>query len=192
MAGDVPAQEIARPHVQGAQGCNNHIACHPTTIAIAVPRPHIDKVAQHAGIVVVGKPLHLVGSHLFADENDAPNILALSPCKGDHPTKRRGKRKSPSRGLGGLVLHPPPLPLKHSITPPPMLQCKGIYTGFLGSTLTFAAKSMQHTANQLQQWAKVPNFGVNSFTCSLLLASRSICLPYQGVVLNRMCNLNEG
>jgi hypothetical protein len=188
MTGDVPAQEVACPRVQGAQGRNNHIPYHPTPIAIAVPRPHIDKVIQPAGIAVVGKPLPLVGSCRFADENDAPNILALSPCKGDCQTKRVEKRKSSSRGLGGLVLHPPPPPSKRSITPPPTLQCKGIYTGFFGSTLTFAAKLMQHTANQLQQWAKEPNFGVNSFARSLLSMSRSICLPYQGVVLDRMCN----
>jgi hypothetical protein len=51
---------------------------------------------------------------------------------------------------------------------------------------------MQHTANQLQQWAKEPNFGVNSFAHSLLSMSQSICPLYQGVVLDRMCNPSEG
>jgi hypothetical protein len=148
--------------------------------------------------VVVDKPLHPVGSRRFADENDAPNILALSPCKGYCQTKRGEKRKSPSRDLGGFVLHPPPPPpppalqLKHSITTPPTLQCKGIYTSFFGSTLTSAAKSMQHTANQLQQWAKEPDFGVNSFTRSLISTTQSICLPYQGMALDRMCNPSKG
>jgi hypothetical protein len=138
-------------------------------------------------------PLHPVGSRRFADENEASNILVLSPCKGDCQTKRGEQRKSPSRGSGGLVLHPLPPPLppalqsKHRITPPPTLQCKEVYTSFFGLTLIFAAKSMQHTANQLQQWAKVPDFGVNSFTCSLLLKIWSICQLNQGVVLDRMC-----
>jgi hypothetical protein len=58
--------------------------------------------------------------------------------------------------------------------------------------LTFAAKSMEHTANQLQQWAKEPDLGVKSFANSILLTSRSICIPYQGVLLDRMSNPREG
>ncbi len=197
VTGDVPAQEVACPRIQGAQGHDNYVACCPNTIAITFPWPHIDKVVQPVGITVVRKPPNPVGSCHFVDKNNAPKILALSPCKGDCQTKR-GEKKSPSRGLGGLVLHPPPSPLppalqsKHSITPPPTLQCKGIYIGFFGLTLTFAAKLMQHTANQLQQWAKESNFGVSSFTRSLLLATRSICLSYQGVVLDWMCNPSKG
>ena len=51
---------------------------------------------------------------------------------------------------------------------------------------------MQHTVNQLQQWAKEPDLGVKSFATSILSTSRSICLPYQGMVLDRMSNSREG
>jgi hypothetical protein len=105
------------------------------------------------------------------DENGPPNNV--SPCRGGSPTKSRGgtKRKSPSRGLGGMVLHPLPPPMPPalqsscSITPPaPPSECRSIYhVGFFGPALTFAAKSMKHTANQLQQWAKEPDLGVKSF-----------------------------
>jgi len=46
----------------------------------------------------------------FVDGNDAPNIA--SPRKGERPTKRGGKRKSPSQGLSGVFSHlsQPPLP----------------------------------------------------------------------------------
>ena len=73
-----------------------------------------------------------------------------------------------------MVLHPlppsmpPALRSMRSITPPaPPSECRGIYhVGFFGLALTFAAKSMEHTANQLQQWAKEPDLGVKSFANS--------------------------
>ena len=69
----------------------------------------------------------------------------------------------------------------------------GIYrVGFFGPALTFAAKSMEHTANQLRQWAKEPDLGVKSFADSILSKSRSICIPYQGVLLDRTSNPGEG
>ncbi len=56
---------------------------------------------------------------------------------------------------------PPPSPLSlqptRSITPPPPSQCRGVSEGFFGPALTFAAKSMEHTANQLWQWAMEPD-----------------------------------
>ena len=89
------------------------------------------------------------------DENGPPNYA--SPHRGGSPTKRGEKRKPPSRGLGG-VWCPPPLSMPpalrstRSITPPaPPSECRGIYhVGFFGPALTFAAKSMEHTANQLR------------------------------------------
>ena len=51
---------------------------------------------------------------------------------------------------------------------------------------------MQHTVNQLQQWAKEPDLGVKSFDSSILSTSRSICLPYQGMILDRTSNSREG
>ncbi len=61
-----------------------------------------------------------------------------------------------------------------------------------GTALTFAAKSMEHTANQLRQWASEPDLGVKSFAKSILLTLRSICVPYQGVLLDRSINPREG
>ena len=51
---------------------------------------------------------------------------------------------------------------------------------------------MQHTVNQLQQWAKEPGLGVKRFSSSILSTSWSICLPYQGMVLDRTSNFCEG
>jgi hypothetical protein len=120
------------------------------------------------------------GTSFCSKENDVLNNT--TPRKVGSPTKRGAKRKSPSRGLGGIVLHPlppqSPLALQptRSITPPPPSQCRGDYDGFFGLALTFAAKSMEHTANQLRQWAREPNLGVKSFANSILLTSRSICI----------------
>jgi hypothetical protein len=96
------------------------------------------------------------------DENGLPNNV--SPHRDRSPTKSRGgtKRKSPSRGIGGMVLHllsppmPPALRSMRSITPPaPPSECRCIYhVGFFEPALTFAAKSMEHTANQLRQCPK--------------------------------------
>jgi len=105
-----------------------------------------------AGIAIADA--HGGGGALFCpDENDAPNNE--SPRKVRSPKKRGEKRKSPSRGLGIMVLNPLPSPSPpslqptRSITPPPPSQCRGVSEGFFGPALTFAAKSMEHTANQL-------------------------------------------
>jgi hypothetical protein len=86
MTGDVPMQV-------GAQGRNDHITQHPDAIILMDPWPHIDKVVP-AGTTIAKEPLLSVESCRFIDENDAPN--SASPCKGDCPKKRGGKRKSPS------------------------------------------------------------------------------------------------
>jgi hypothetical protein len=69
---DVPTQEIR----------NDPIAHRPNAIILTAPQPR-----GHTALLSVGSP------H-FADENDAPN--GASPRKGDHPTKRGEKKKSPS------------------------------------------------------------------------------------------------
>jgi hypothetical protein len=51
---------------------------------------------------------------------------------------------------------------------------------------------MEHTANQLQQWAKEPDLVVKSFANSILSTSRNICILYQGVLLDRTSNPREG
>ena len=131
------------------------------------------------------------------EENDPPNNTP--PCSNGSPTKSRGgtKRKSPSRGLGGVLCpstppSPPALRQMHRITASPPSECRGISNGSFGQALTFAARSMQHIVNQLQQWAKEPDLGVKSFASSILLTPRSICLPYQVMVLDRMSNSREG
>jgi hypothetical protein len=129
------------------------------------------------------------------DKNGAPNNA--SPCRGGSPTKSRGtKRKSPSQELG-RVLCPSALPLPPALRPMRQitaslpLECRGISNGFFGQALTFAARLMQHTVNQLQQWVKEPDLEVKSFASSILSTSQSICLPYQGMVLDRMSNFCE-
>ena len=95
---------------------------------------------------------------ILLQREQCSNSNNASPCKGGSLTKRGGQRKSPTRGLGGIVLRPlsaplpPALQVSHSITSSPPLQCRGIYDGYFGfeQVLTFAAKSMQSTANQLQ------------------------------------------
>ncbi len=104
------------------------------------------------------------------DKNDPPN--KASPRRGGSPMKSRGggtKIKSPSQGLGGVLClstttSPPALCLMHRITAsPPLESCRGISNGFYGQSLTYAARSMLHTVNQLQQWANEPDLGVKSF-----------------------------
>ncbi len=72
------------------------------------------------------------------------------------------------------------------------MQCSGVYGGYFGPAFTFAAKLLQYTADQLKQWAREPDFGVKSFAGSTLSMSRSICLPYQGVILDRAHNPCDG
>ena len=129
------------------------------------------------------------------DENGPPNNA--SPRRDRSPTKRGGKRKSPPRGLGGVLCpstppSPPALNLMHWITASSPSECSGISNGFFGQSLTFAARLMQNTLHQPQQWAKEPDLGVKSFASSILSTLRSICLPYQGMVLDRMSNSREG
>ena len=116
------------------------------------------------------------------DENGPPNNAP--PCSNGSPTKSRGgtKRKSPSRGLGGVLCpstppSPPALRPMSWITASLPSECRGISNGFFGQVLTIAARLMQHTVNQLQQWAKEPDLGVKSFTSSILFTSWSICQP---------------
>ena len=133
------------------------ISRHPKAIILTAPLPRDDT------------SLLSMGSHHFTHENDAPN--SASPGKGDRPTKRGEKRKSPSRGLGDMVLHLLPMPLPptirpmRSITPPlplqfrslpqegiareeprPLKRCHGVSVGNLRSSLTAAAAVYKHTA----------------------------------------------
>ena len=72
------------------------------------------------------------------------------------------------------------------------LQCCGVYEGSFGPAFTFAAKSLQYTADQLRRWAREPDFGLKSFAGSILSMLRSLCLSYQGVILDRAHNPCDG
>jgi hypothetical protein len=110
--------------------------------------------------------------------------------------KRGEKRKSPSQGLGGMVLHPLPMPLPptirltRSITPPPPSQfrslpqegiageeprplkmCHGVSVGNLGANLTAAAAVYKHTARCLRDFASNLGFGMKRFAASVLAKS---------------------
>ena len=132
------------------------------------------------------------------DENGPPNNAF--PCRDRSLMKSRSgtlKRKSHSQGLGRVLCpitppSPPALCPMCPITASPPSECRAISNGFFGQSLTFAARSIQHTVNQLQQWVKEPNLGVKHFASSILLMPRSICLPYQGMVLDRTSNSHEG
>jgi hypothetical protein len=135
----------------------------------------------------------LVGDDATCQDENGP-LNNASPRRDGSPTKSRGgtKRKSPLRLCPSTPPSPPALRPMRRITAFPPSECRGISNGFFGQALTFAARSMQHTANQLQQWAKETDLGVKSFASSILSTSRSICLPYQGMVLDRTRNSREG
>jgi hypothetical protein len=139
--------------------------------------------ASNVGLVNAASDIGLIVDDASChNENGPPNNP--SPCRGGSPTKSRGgtKRKSPSQGLGGVLCpslappSPPALRPMRQITASPPPECSGISNGFFGEALTFSVRSMQHTVNQLQRWAKEPNLGVKSFASSILSTLQSICL----------------
>jgi hypothetical protein len=87
-----------------------------------------------------------VGLLFCSSENDSPNKASPHKVR-TRPKKSEEKRKSPSRGKGGVVIQPllstrlpPALRPKHcTIMPNPPLQCRG---GFFGKAFSFAAKTM--------------------------------------------------
>ena len=65
------------------------------------------------------------------------------PLQGRESDEEGGKRKPPSRGLGGVLCPlPPPLPPAlhpmHQITTSPPSECRGISNASFGPALTFA------------------------------------------------------
>jgi hypothetical protein len=155
--------------------------------------------ALDVGLINAASDIRLVNDDASChDENGPPNTA--SPRRGGSPTKSRGgtKRKSPSRGLGRVLCpswappSPPALFPMHQITLSPPPECSGISNGFFGEAFTFAARSMQHTVNQLQRWAKESDLGVKSFASSILSTSQSICLLYQGIILDRTSDSCKG
>ena len=146
------------------------------------------------------------GIDIFEDarENDSPNTKNASfrmvgTTSGHERTGER--RESPLQSIDGRsplspILAPPSparRPTHQYVTPNVWpLQCSGVYEGSFGPAFTFAAKSLQYTADQLRRWAREPDFGLKSFAGSILSASRSLCLPYQGVILDRAHNPCDG
>jgi hypothetical protein len=161
-------------------------------------------VLNKTGVDVSGDAPGGIDSFEGFGENDSPNTNNVSCCKvGTKSSQERSgeKRKSPSQDNDGIARQPPlspilPLALRpthQAITPNLMLlQCSGVYGGYFGPAFTFAAKSLHYTADQLKQWAREPDLGVKSFAGSILSMSQSICLPYQGVILNRAHNPCNG
>ncbi len=160
----------------GIIGCN-------TRDGIAPLKMHANgNVCNKAGgISIIGCNATGVGGcdglPFCSSKNDSPNKV-LPPNVGS-PKKSVLKRKSLSRGNGGTVIRPLlskqlPLALRRTssiIMPNPPLQWRGVYDGFFGPAFTFAAKSLQHTTNQLQQWAREQDLGVKSFADSILSTS---------------------
>ena len=109
------------------------------------------------------------GIDIFEDarENDSPNntknasFRMVGTTSGHERTGER--RESPLQSIDGRsplspILAPPSparLPTHQYVTPNlrPLL-CSGIYEGSFGPAFTFAAKSLQYTADQLKRWAK--------------------------------------
>jgi hypothetical protein len=161
-------------------------------------------VLNKAGVDVSGNAPGSVDIFEGFRENDSPNTNNASCCKAGMTSsqERSGeKRKSHSQGNNGVARRPPLSPIlppalqptHQTITPNlPSLQCSGVYGGYFGPAFTIAAKSLKYTADQLKQWAREPDLGVKSFAGSILSMSRSICLPYQGVILDRAHNPCNG
>ena len=130
----------------------------------------------------------------YCDKNGPPNNDNASPCRDGSLTKSRISLSRIRQKVWCTSTPPSPPALRpmRRITASLPSECRGISNSIFGQALTFAAMSMQHTVNQLQQWAKEPDLGVKSFASSILLMPWSICLPYQGMVLNRTSNSREG
>ena len=146
------------------------------------------------------------GIDIFEDarENDSPNTKNVS-CRMVGTTsghERTGERReSPLQSIDGRsplspILAPPSLARRpthqyvtRNVRP---LQCSGVYEGSFWPAFTFAARSLQYTVDQLRRWAREPDFGLKSFAGSILSASLSLCLPYQGVILDRAHNPCDG
>jgi hypothetical protein len=165
-------------------------------IAPLSARAHGDVCNKAGGVGNVGgNNAGSIGLSFCSSNNNSPN--KASPRKvGTSQEKSGEKRKSPSRGNGDVAIGPtlsarlpPALRRIHSAIMPTLpLLCRGVHDGFFRKALTFAAKTMHHTANKLQQWAMESDLGVKSFADSILSTSRSICLPYHGALLNRAHN----
>lgn len=89
-------------------------------------------------------------------------------------------------------LLPAPRPIPRQPLPPPVLECQGVYVGNFGKTLIFAAQTLRNTANKFTDWARQPDFGLADFLKSILSTTRDICLPFNGIIMGRASNPQDG
>jgi hypothetical protein len=76
--------------------------------------------------------------------------------------------------------------------PPAVLECPGVYVGNFGKTLIFAAETLQNTARKFTDWARKLDFGLADFMKSILSTTRDICLPFNGMIMGRASNPQDG
>ena len=89
------------------------------------------------------------------------------------------------------LLPPAPRPIPQPM-PPPVLECQGVHVGNFGKTLIFAAQTLRNTANKFTEWARKPDFGLSEFISSILSTTRDICLPFNGMIMGRASNPQDG
>lgn len=154
---------------------------------------------------------------LPVDENANPNYPSPSSPYRNHVDKKQfiAPNQSSSRNVSlspssfcppsPLESHPPTqpsvLPLLSSLHPPlpvslpppmPLVECRGVYNGNFGQALILAGKSFLHTGHEILRMARNADGGLKEFLASVLSKSRSICLPYCGVILHQAQNSEEG
>jgi hypothetical protein len=88
-------------------------------------------------------------------------------------------------------LQPAPRPIPQPM-PPAVLECPGVYVGNFGKTLIFAAETLQNTARKFTDWARKLDFGLADFMKSILSTTRDICLPFNGMIMGRASNPQDG
>ena len=71
-------------------------------------------------------------------------------------------------------------------------QCKGSYHGNLGKALSFAGRAFLNTGQKLLQMAAEPDAGLQSFSSSVLAASKHLCFPYKGMTVERASTPQDG
>ncbi len=71
-------------------------------------------------------------------------------------------------------------------------KCRGVYKGYFGSAIAFAAKAYKHTVQQLGEMARDADASVRRFTKSTLVWSQDVCLLFCGVLVSRVDNPSNG
>ncbi len=93
-----------------------------------------------------------------SNENGPPQLL--SPHRGGSLRKRKsGSPRGMSKRTLSMLLSLPLL-LQLACSMSPLKKCRGLYKGYFGSAVAFAAKAYRHTAQQLGEMARDPTAGV--------------------------------